>query len=407
MSEYIEHSEIKKDKINIDSFNHKLKKRPVKYGSLGSLWLTLKFRFEKINKETAFGNKFSEIENLISPITTSVNELFSNHFDDTGEFSDVLKAMFIDGYNGRCQIRGSNYDHISANITTVVECFIFQLRFWNMKLERNGWKGRFSEKIMDFQSDLNKIVSQIPEPVEETILVKKRENRMNDNWDNNNDQEEEAEAEEENKNEEKDSYDKKNFKQIKIKVEPLVKNIENILRQANFLQKQSNEGEKNNSFKKYRFQEQNKNQQINRPFKPKVNENSKTQNKEDENWNKIPTKKDKIRIKQQKIYQKEEKIEKRKNMTNSKDDKPKNKNNRKENQEKKSSVKNEEDTDEFSEMFEEKQKVKEKEEKEGKLAPIPEENKWKSGPPIKEQHKNNKVEKEEDLEDEDIEEDEE
>ncbi len=231
--------------FSLKSFSYKLKKRPVSKGSVGSLWLSTQFCFQNVDPKSPFGQKFMQLEGKLKPLLDAVNKLFVEHYCEAGYMGDIICTVFLDDFRGKSFVRGSNRDHIQANLVTVIECLLHRLRYWHRRMERSGWNGRFSADQLAFQEQLENILKLVPEQVEETFLVRRREEEQKD--ESKESTVGEAESTEnattnevmEEEEEDGDKFDKTKFRKVHKFVEPLVKEIEDVVREAVLAQRQA------------------------------------------------------------------------------------------------------------------------------------------------------------------------
>lgn len=215
--------EMRENTQSLDAFKYKMYKVPVREGCLGSLVVAGRRCFREIDRETVFGNKFMELDTVVSDLFAKVESLFSKYYTEAGELADLVRAVFMDRFRGKCFVFQSHRDHFKTRITTVVEVLIHHLRYWLRVLEKNGWKGKTWTEQLNFVSDLKSLVDSLPERVEETFEVRSREN-----------------------NEE-------GTKKVTRYVEPFVRNMETTIREA--LQAQREAGPVDRSNQKQRPQQ--------------------------------------------------------------------------------------------------------------------------------------------------------
>jgi hypothetical protein len=252
MSESVENQEVTTNTVeggeqefSLKSFSYKLKRRPVSKGSVGSLWIATQFCFRKIDPKSPFGQKFMTLEDKLEPLLNAVNQLFVDYYCETGYTGDLIYSVFLDDFRGRSYVRGSNRDHLNANLATVVECLLHRLRYWHRRLERSGWNGKFWSEQNQFQDRLADLLTLVPDQVEETFLVRNREEEKTNASDNTNEEETgENESTGDNKgdngeNEEEEDYDRTKFRKVRKFVEPFVKEIEDVVREAVLAQRQA------------------------------------------------------------------------------------------------------------------------------------------------------------------------
>lgn len=214
------------EEFSLKSFNYKLKKRPVSKGSIGSLWLVTHFCFQNVDHKSPFGEKFMKLESKLQPLLNSVNNLFVDFYSENGYMGDMIYTIFLDDFRGKSFIKGSTRDHLNVNLVTAVECLLHRLRYWQRRLDNNGWNGKYWSQQIAFKERLDEILSLVPEQVEETFLVRLRENNDDENVEMNNEVDQE--------------FDDTKFKTVHKYVEPLVKEIEDVVREATFAQRQAN-----------------------------------------------------------------------------------------------------------------------------------------------------------------------
>lgn len=239
-------AELEKDtsEISLRSYNYYLKQN-VRNGSLGSLYVACQLHFEKVQPGSPFGQKFLLIKEKISPLLEGVNKLFVKYNTDKGEMGSLILGIFLEDFRDRCFVRGGNVAQISpkTKIYSLVEAILHHLRYWDEKLTKSGWRGRFWDSQMAFQNDLHKLVESLPPVKEETFLIKKRENSENEDGDgpaehkgndiaSEEDAVPEAEMARDNAEVKDGSYDATKFRKITRTVEPLVREIEDMVREA-------------------------------------------------------------------------------------------------------------------------------------------------------------------------------
>lgn len=222
--------------FSLKSFSYKLKKRPVSKGSVGSLWLSSQFCFQNVDPESPFGQKFMQLEGKLKPMLDAINKLFVDFYCENGHMGEIIYTVFLDDFRGRSFVRGSNRDHLQANLVTVVECLLHRLRYWHRRMDNNGWNGRFSGDQLAFQEQLGDVLKLVPEQVEEVFLVRRKEE---DQQRAKEDETKEVVAAEEEEEEEGNKFDKTKFRKVHKYVEPLVQEIEDVVREAVLAQRQA------------------------------------------------------------------------------------------------------------------------------------------------------------------------
>ena len=214
--------------LSLSSFSYKLKNKKSRNGSLGSLWTAIKMCFDKIDPETAYGKKFNTIKEKVTPLMVGLNKLFVDYYCETGDQGSLIFSLFLEDFRGKCYVKGGNKDHFQAYVSTLVAVLLHHLRYWENRLDKRGWNGKYWDTMMEFHEELKTVLTCVPERREETVMVRKRKE----------DDEEEHEEEQEESEEEVDDS-KLELVQVQRLVEPLVTEIDDIVREAYALQRQA------------------------------------------------------------------------------------------------------------------------------------------------------------------------
>ncbi|CAH6421669.1 Hypothetical protein KVN_LOCUS402 [uncultured virus] len=272
-------------------------KTQIHKGGIATYMVAVCMPFNKIDPESTYGKEFFLIPNVILPLFRKLCNLFQFSVVNfaSSSFGRELHSAFWFHFDHKMVpfnmkrsafIQNGSDDHFRADISVLLRALLSRLRLYSSLLSTRGWKGKYWADQEEFSEMLRKIVDSLPEQVDEEYFVKKRSEKDTDNQEEEQYEEENQENEDSKNQQSSGKLDSSEYiKKIK-KIEPMVREVEEILFKAQEARRLSSDGKTNNKMfintKKMTVSKQMTNQKPDSRRKP----NNNGQN-DDSDWKEI------------------------------------------------------------------------------------------------------------------------
>ncbi len=149
------------EQITVSQFNYDGNARTNR-ASLVDLVNAIEACLSEFSPTTEFGKKAATLSNLWGPVSKRFSKLFCDNYHVNGADQQMFDKVFFEQFSAKCNIFGSFEPVRNAKLKTLIEVFMFQLRWWADSLEHRGINRRFSSYLMSLADEFKTFVSTFP-----------------------------------------------------------------------------------------------------------------------------------------------------------------------------------------------------------------------------------------------------